>query len=120
MPAEAKLAFAKARERPHDGVVNDNVKHFEKAKRAAQRAQHLLAQPARLDAYDWGLVAALVVEADRELQLALEHDASIQLPLLQTVLDELREATSDCTNPAFVRASKAARRQKPDLFAVRR
>jgi hypothetical protein len=83
---------------------------------ATKRAHQLLAQPARLDAYDWALVAVLIVEADDEVRRAQGQDAAFQLPLLRTVLDELCEATSNFTNQNFLRASKAARRQKPNLF----
>jgi hypothetical protein len=80
----------------------------------------LLAQPATLDAYDWGLVVSLIVEADDALMRARAYESSITLPLLETILDELRDVTSNFTNAAFLEASKSARRQKTGLFAVRR
>ena len=100
--------------------VNDGRHHLELASRAAERAQQLLAQPATMDAYDWALVATLLVEADDELRCAQEQDASVQLPLFQRALDELREATSDFTKADFLRASRAARRQRPSLFTTGR
>jgi hypothetical protein len=42
------------------------------------------------------------------------------LALLQTVLDELRKATAKFTDPASLRASKAARRQRLSLFTASR
>jgi hypothetical protein len=100
--------------------VGATESHQEQARRAAERAQRLLAQPVTLDTYDWGLVATLILEADEALGRAQDHDPSITLPLLETVLEELRDVTSDFTSPAFVKATKPERRQKPRLFAPRR
>ena len=91
--------------------------HQRQAQRAAERAHGLLAQPATLDPYDWGLIATLIVEADEALRRAQQHDPSITLPLLETVLEELRDVTCNFTSPAFVNAAKLSRRQKPRLFA---
>lgn len=100
--------------------VDATDSHQEQARRAAERAQRLLTQPATLDSYDWGLVATLIVEADEALGHAQVYDPSITLPLLETVLEELRDVTSNFTNAAFIRATKPERRQKPSLFAPRR
>src|SRR5687768_2134912 len=100
--------------------VNAVKEHQEQARRAAKRAQEMLAQPATLDSYEWGLVASLIVKADEALRRAQEHDPSIKLPLLETVLEGLRDVTSNFTNPAFIRATKPSRRQKPNLFAASR
>jgi hypothetical protein len=64
-----------------------------------------------LESYDWGLVATLIVEADEALGRAQEHDPSITLPLLEIVLEELRDATSNFTSSAFIKATKPERRQ---------
>jgi len=98
----------------------NNVQHLEKANLAAERAQHLLAQPATLDSYDWGLVATLIVEADDALKRAQADDPTIQLPLLDTVIEELRDATSNFTSATFLAATKPERRQQPSLFMPRR
>jgi hypothetical protein len=100
--------------------VDDSDMDREQAYRAAERAQRLLAQPATLDSYDWGLVATLIVEADDALRRAQEHDPSIKLPLLDTVVEELRDATSNFASAAFLSATRAERRQKPNLFTPRR
>jgi hypothetical protein len=100
--------------------MGDGQHHLEQASCAAQRAQQLLAQPANMDAYDWGLITALLVEAYDELQRAQEQGSMVQLPLFEIVMEELRDATSDFTKQDFVSASKAARRQKPDLFSPSR
>jgi hypothetical protein len=94
--------------------------HQDQARRAAERAQRLLAQPATLDCYDWGLAATLIVEADDALKRAQEQDPAITLPLLDKVVEELRDVTSNFTKPAFLRATKPERRQRPNLFTPRR
>jgi hypothetical protein len=93
--------------------------HYATAYRAAERAQHLLAQPATLDAYDWGLVATLIVEADNALTRARQQDQSLALPLLDLVLEELRDVSGNFTSAAFLRATRPERRQNPSLFAPR-
>jgi hypothetical protein len=100
--------------------VDGTETHQEQALRAAEWAQRLLAQPATLDWDDWGLVAALLVDSDEALERAREHDASVRLPLLPIVIEELRDVTSNFTKPAFLAATKSARRQRPSLFAPRR
>ena len=94
--------------------------HQEQARRAADRAHRLMSQPATLDSYSWGLVAALLVEADEAFSRAQELNPSITLPLLDAVLEELRDITSDFTKPDFIKATRAARRQRPSLFTSRR
>jgi hypothetical protein len=66
------------------------------------------------------LVAALLVEADESLRRAQELDHSVTLPLLDAVLEELGDITSDFTRPDFIKATRAARRQSPSLFTSRR
>lgn len=104
----------------HSLNVDNRDAHQEQAHRAAERARRLLAQPASLDVYDWSLMASLIVEADDALKRAQEHDASTTLPFLDAVVEELRDVTSNFTSPAFLRATKPERRQKPALFAPRR
>lgn len=97
--------------------MDSGDEHQKQAYGAAERAQRLLAQPATLDVYDWSLVASLIVEADDALKRAQELDVSITLPLLDTVVEELRDVTSNFTSAAFLSATKPERRQKPSLFA---
>jgi hypothetical protein len=100
--------------------MTDANEHLAQASHASERARGLLAQPATLDGYDWLLVATLIVEADDALRIARESEPSAQLPLLDEVVEELREATSNFTKAEFVSAAKAPRRQKPSLFTPRR
>ncbi len=116
--SEADIASGYGKRHLH--FVDTTEGHQEQARRAAERAQRMLTQPATLDSYDWGLVATLVVEADRALARAQEHDRLITLPLLELVLEELRDVTSNFTNSAFLKATKPERRQKRSLFAPRR
>ena len=76
-----------------------------------------MAQPATLDACDWMLVATLLVEAERALERAKQSDPAVHLRLLDEVVEELRDAIENFTNSDFVRATKAARRDRPSLFS---
>jgi len=83
---------------------------------AAERAHLLLVQPATLDSYDWLLVATLVVEAHGALKNAQDADPAVCLPILDTVVEEFREATANFSDADFLRATKSARRHNPSLF----
>jgi hypothetical protein len=87
---------------------------------AAERAHWLLAQPATLASHEWLLIATLVVEADGALKNAQGSDPTVRLPILDTVVEELREATSNFSDAGFLRATKPARRHNPSLFTPRR
>jgi hypothetical protein len=100
--------------------MTDANEHLAQASHALERAKGLLAQPATLDGYEWLLVATLIVEADDALMVAQKSDPSARLPLLDEVVEELREATSNFTKAEFASAAKAPRRQKPNLFTPRR
>lgn len=97
--------------------MDEAESHQERAALAAERAHLLLVQPATLDPHDWLLVATLVVEADGALKNAQDADPSVCLPILDTVIEELREATSNFSDAGFLRATKSARRHNPSLFA---
>lgn len=101
-------------------LMDRGEEHRGQARRAAERAQGLLAQPATLDTYAWGLVASLLIEADDALKRAQQLDEAVTLPLLAEVLNELQDVTANFTSPAFLRATRPARRQNPTLFAPRR
>ncbi|QAY75405.1 hypothetical protein [Sphingosinicella sp. BN140058] len=75
---------------------------FHRASEAAQRAHDLLAQRATLDSYDWLLVATLLVEADEALERAKQSNPAVELPLLDEVVEELRDATENFTKPDIV------------------
>jgi hypothetical protein len=63
------------------------------------------------------LVATLVVEAHGALKNARDTDATVCLPILDTVIEELREATANFADADFLRATRSARRHNPSLFA---
>jgi hypothetical protein len=100
-------------------MANDQ-QHLERANLAAERAHRMLELPATLDSYAWGLIASLIVEAANEIERAQADDPTIRLPLLDTVVEELRDVTAKFTSAAFLAATKPARRQQPGLFTPRR
>jgi len=97
--------------------MNGAESHRKRTDLAAERAHLLLVQPATLDSYDWLLVATLVVEAHGALKNAQDADPAVCLPILDTVIEELREATANFADADFLRATRSARRHKPSLFA---
>ena len=64
----------------------------------------------------WDSVASDLVEADLALESAKKLNPRLELPLLEEVVEELREVTANFTRPAFIRATKPPRRQRPHLF----
>ena len=87
-----------------------------KAIRELEQARQILTYPNNLQPEEWLLLATLVGEADlaiREEQLA---NPSLQIPLHDEVITELRALTKDFTDPAFVRAAAPARRRNRELF----
>lgn len=100
--------------------MDEAESHRKQAALAAERAHWLLAQPATLDSYEWLAVATLVVEADGALKKAQDTDPTVCLPILDNVVEEMREATSNFSDAGFLRATRSARRHNPSLFAPRR
>lgn len=86
------------------------------AEQILARVEQLLAQPATLDSYDWLLVATLLGEADDLLQRTDGGSSTERSPRLGSVLEELRDATCNFTNPQFLRVTRPARRRNPHLF----
>ena len=80
------------------------------------QALNILAFPASLDGYEWGLLASLAVEAEAALR-EVGSAADGLRPKFDQVVEELRDVTADFTNLEFLRASRAARRDNPELFA---
>jgi hypothetical protein len=97
--------------------MDEAESHRKRAALAAERAHLLLVQPATLDSYDWLLVATLVIEAYGALKNARDADPVVRLPILDTVIEELREATANFSDADFLRATRSARRHNPSLFA---
>ena len=92
---------------------------LEQAERSLRQAQNVLLHPSGgYNADEWMLLATLVGEAD----LVIRHgpQASERLKaLLDEVVANFREVTSDFTDPAFLRGSRAARRRNRELFCSR-
>ena len=91
---------------------------LEEAERALRQAQGILAHPGGYEPVEWMLLATLVGEAD----LAIRQDALASLALkvlLEEVVGDFREVTSDFANPDFLRGSRAARRRNKELFSGR-
>ncbi len=94
--------------------------YLQVARDCAEQAESLLMQPASFDSYDWSLLVGEIVEADRLLRSAREADPAASLPLLDTVLEDLRDVTANFTRPEFLAATKADRRGNPKLFEPKR
>lgn len=89
---------------------------LEEAERALRQAQRILAQPHGYQPEEWMLLTTLVGDAD--LAIRREPVANLNLKvLLEEVVGDFREATNGFTNPAFLRASRAARRLNKELFS---
>jgi hypothetical protein len=90
---------------------------LDKAERDLDRARHILAGSGQdYQPEEWALLASLIVEADLAFQEARRDDPALEWPLLEAAVQDLRDATSGFTKPAFLRASRAARRRNPMLF----
>ena len=91
---------------------------LEEAESALRQSQRILAHPTGYQPEEWMLLATLVGEADRAIRQDPLASSSLK-GLLEKVISDFREATSDFTDPAFLRASRAARRRNKDLFSGR-
>ena len=87
----------------------------ERVRDCLHRVNHIL-DVGRLDSYDWLLVARLMIDATKDLAHIFEPDLS---PIRQTY-NEVFEAflieSKNFTDPIFIKATKAARREMPKLF----
>ena len=86
------------------------------AERALRQAQRILSHPSGYEPEEWMLLATLVGEADLAIRLDPLATPTLKA-LLEDVVAELREATSDFTNRAFLSSTRAARRANKDLFS---
>ncbi len=109
--SKADIARLRRLRHPH-GV------ELEEAEGALRQAQCILAVPYNYQPEEWMLLATLVGEAD----LAIRQDAlaspSLKM-LLEEVVADFRDVTSNFTDPAFLRGSRAARRRNKELFSNR-
>lgn len=85
-----------------------------------KQAQQILQSGRRsFQGEEWILLASIVGEADLVIQKARRRDPTLEFPLLETVVAELREVTSDFTYPVFVRSTRATRRRYRSLFIAK-
>ena len=89
---------------------------LEEAERALRQAQSILTHGPSYQPEEWGLLATLIGEADLAIRQGPLASPILKL-LLEEVVEDFRDVTRDFTNPAFVRASRAARRRNKGLFS---
>jgi hypothetical protein len=89
------------------------------AERSLQRALKLMAHPHNYDPDEWMLLATLVGEAGLVVHNEQQSHPSLEAPLLDKAVEELRDMTKGFTDPAFLKATRAARRRNPSLFSSR-
>jgi len=89
------------------------------ARRSAEWAHDLMTSPAGFDSYDWGVVIDRIVGAAEALQAARELDPTVELPLLEEAIEELRDITANFTKAEFLDSTRAHRRHRPELFVPR-
>ena len=94
--------------------------HLEQARDDAESAEALIMRPANFRTEEWLLAVTDIVSADEHLRRAREIDPTASLPLLDQVLEDLRDLTDNFTKPEFFAATKAGRRGNPKLFEPRR
>ncbi len=88
-----------------------------KAERDLKQALQILAFGTDYSSEEWTLLATLLGDVDLVLRDAAPSDDSTLVQLCAEALKQLRAATSDFSDPAFLRATTAARRRHPRLFA---
>jgi len=72
-----------------------------------------------LDPDEWLLIATLVGEADLVIEEERRSNPALEVPMLDEVVSDFKEITSDFTDPAFLNATGAARRRNLSLFTGR-
>ena len=98
-------------------VTGYEIVTLEEAGRGLNQARHILAGSGRTyQPEEWALLASLVGEADLAFQAARRDNPTLEWPLLETAVQDLREATSGFTKLAFLHSTRAARRRNPKLF----
>lgn len=92
---------------------------LERAEADLRYAQRILGTGGSYQPEEWLLVATLVVGAERAIRDA-RHQGTELRALFGEVLKDLADVTRNFTDPAFVKASRAARRDHPELFLPRK
>ena len=92
-------------------------------KQTLEQAEYWLAVAHRIldtgsdfDSYTWSYLATIAGEADLTLQQERGRNPTFELPLLETVVAELREASANFTDREFLRSTRGERRRYPKLF----
>jgi hypothetical protein len=81
-----------------------------------ERLEHLFAHSNNMASEEWMLVATLLVQAAEATGWS-EQRSSLHGERFQAVLAGFRDLTDGFTRPAFLGATRAARRKNPALFA---
>ena len=86
-------------------------KNLTQVRRSLDQAKRLLDGAGRYDAAEWMLLATLVGDADLIVRGDPQIDPDLRAVMDRVVLD-LREVTSNFTSPEFLLATAAARRRR--------
>lgn len=89
---------------------------LEEAESDLNQARHILSGGGSYQPDEWSLLVMLVGEADLTFQEARRKDPTLEWPLLEAAVQDLRETTAGFTNLDFLRSTRAARRRYPKLF----
>ncbi len=100
-----------------DAQIGYETQTLEVAEQQLGIAHHILHDGCgRYDSETWLYLASIVGEAGLAVQEERRRNPSFELPLLEAVVAELREATSNFTDLEFLRSTRPARRRNPRLF----
>ena len=98
-------------------VVGEDEDLIARAERELEYAQRILASGAHtINSDEWLLIACQMIGAAEKLATVPADEAGPQRELFAEVLEDLRLTTKNFQLPAFLSASRAARRGNPDLF----
>jgi len=100
--------------------MNDEPERLAEAERSLRQALQVMADPgSRYQPEEWMLLATLIGEAGLVMRAEQQAHPSYEAPLLERAVEELRGMTKGFTDPAFLKATSAARRRNPALFSSR-
>jgi hypothetical protein len=92
----------------------------EQAEQDLRQALRILSTPGKYQPEEWLLIATLIIDADRVIRENRLDDSPLRLQLFDEVMEALRDLTMNFTDAEFLRASRAARRHRPELFVSKR
>ena len=105
-----------SRMRRQDGHTAYETQTLEEAERWLEVAHRILDTGSGHDSDTWLHLASIAGEADLAVQEERRRNPTFELPLLETVVAELRQATANFTDLEFLRSTGPARRRNPKLF----